>query len=227
VAIRNLKDGQTVSVNPDQPFPAASLYKLLVMYRVYQLIERGDLSKESEITFQPEDMVEAENGDGLSPGDVITVGEAVEWMITFSSNPASYALARAVGGWDQVATAASELGMNSTEYDGQYFVTTPADMMRFFELLGSGSMVSPKASQEMIDVLLRQQINDRIPADLPAGTKVAHKTGELPEVRNDAGIVFTDNGPLAIVIMGEGIDPPKAAEAQATIARLAFDRLGT
>ena len=34
------------------------------------------------------------------------------------------------------------------------------------------------------------RINDRIPAGVSEGIPVAHKTGDLEGVRNDAGIVF-------------------------------------
>ena len=225
VAISDLTTGQQVLVDAARVFPSASLYKVLVMYRVYQLIDRGELSPNTEVVFLADDLAESENGDGLSPGDEMTVDQAVEWMITFSSNPAAYALARKAGGWNEVLAAADELGMRSTTWDGASFQTTSADMLRFFELLGRRALVSPTASDEMIGVLLRQTINDRLPADLPPGTRVAHKTGELPEIRHDGGIVFTPNGPYAIVIMSEGIDPPKAAAAQATIARMAYDRV--
>lgn len=224
LAVRNPKDGQTILINADHVFPAASLYKLLVLYRVYQALDRGDLAADNDVVFESDDLVEAENGDGLSPGDSITVSQAVDWMIDYSSNPAAYALARAVGGWSEVVAAASDLGMKDTSYDGDSFVTTPADVLHFFDLLSAGVLVSPAASDEMMAILLQQQTNDRLPADLPPSVRVAHKTGELPEVRHDAGIVFGTGGSYPIAILSEGIDPEKAARAQAEISRIIYDR---
>jgi Beta-lactamase enzyme family len=43
----------------------------------------------------------------------------------------------------------------------------------------------------MLTLLEAQQENDRLPAKLPSGTVVAHKTGELDGVRNDAGIIHS------------------------------------
>lgn len=223
IAVRSLKDGQTASIDADHVFPTGSLYKVLVMYRAYQLMEQGKLSAASSITIEAGDLHEADEWDDLSPGDVLTVGDAMERMITVSSNIAAYALAREVGGWNAVMASASQLGMKDTAWNGEDFVTTPADMLRFFELLANRALISPKASDEMTALLLRQKINDRLPADLPPGTKVAHKTGELAEVRNDGGIVFTNNRPYVIVIMSQGIDPPKAVHAEAGISRMVFD----
>jgi beta-lactamase class A len=226
VAVLDLEDGETVLINSEHVFPAASLYKLLVLYRMYQEIDAGRLSQDGIVVFQSGDLAEAEEGDNLVPGDAVTVADAVEWMITFSSNPAAYALARYVGGWNQVTVAATELGMDDTAWGDESFITTPADMLRFFELLGNRSLVSREASDEMIAVLLRQQIGDRLPAYLPVDAMVAHKTGNLPGVRHDAGIVFTEGGSYAIVIMSEGVDPAVASEAIAEMSRMVFDRFG-
>jgi beta-lactamase class A len=226
VAVRNLETGETVLIDSEHVFPAASLYKLLVMYRVYQAIEDGWLSEDDVVVFQYGDLVEAEEGDDLVPGDAITVGDAVDWMITFSSNPAAYALVRYIGGWNEVTAAAAELGMQDTTWGDEYFLTTPADVLRFLELLASGALVSREASEEMTGVLLRQQIANRLPAYLPEEAKVAHKTGDLPEVRHDAGIVFTERASWVIVVMSEWVDPETASEAIAEISRRVFERYG-
>ncbi len=227
VAALDLKDGQTASINADLVFPTASLYKVLVMYRVYQAMEQGTLSATSKITIEAGDMVEADEWDDLSPGEVLTVGDTMERMITASSNIAAYALARQVGSWNGVLASAAQLGMKETAWNGEDFVTTPDDMLRFFELLANRSLLSPEASDEMTAVLLRQKINDRLPAQLPPGTKVAHKTGELADVRNDGGIVFAKNGTYVIVIMSQGINPSTAVQAEARISRMVFDWFGT
>lgn len=82
-------------------------------------------------------------------------------------------------------------------------VTTPADMARLFSLLLEGKVVSPAASQEMLALLADQRITDRLPAALPAGTSVAHKTGNLPGVVHDAGVIYTPGGPLIVVVMSQ------------------------
>src|SRR5206468_2519856 len=47
----------------------------------------------------------------------------------------------------------------------------------------------------------RQEINDRLPAALPDGVVVAHKTGNLLGLAHDAGIIFTPSGPRIVVAM--------------------------
>jgi beta-lactamase class A len=44
----------------------------------------------------------------------------------------------------------------------------------------------------------KQQVRDRLPFHLPPGTDIAHKTGSIGGVRNDAGILFVERGPVLV-----------------------------
>jgi beta-lactamase class A len=74
-------------------------------------------------------------------------------------------------------------------------VSTPREMSTLLELIHTGRAASPASCEAMGDILSRQQVNDRIPGLLSATVAVAHKTGELPGIRNDAGIVYSPSGP--------------------------------
>jgi beta-lactamase class A len=227
VAVEDLATHHVTLIDADQTFESASTYKLLVMYCVYQQLSTGKLSLDTSIAITDTDAVEDEPDSGLYVGDTVTVGYALRSMIEISSNAAAYALARTVGGWDRVVTAAEELGMMGTTRDETNgFVTTPNDMLTFLLALTQLKLVSPEASDSMLLLLARQPNNDRIPAELPDGVLVAHKTGELPEVRNDVGIVFAPGGRYVICVFGAG---DKGTEADMSIAiahvsRLAYDR---
>lgn len=222
VALRDLETGQTVLIDSDREFLSASTYKVLVMYRVYQQIERGALSPADALTITAADATEEDGW--IQPGETTTVGNALEAMITVSSNNAAHALTRRVGGWGSILGAARELGMSGTTLRGGYFRTTPSDMLAFFEALAEGRLVSARASREMRALLARQTVNDRIPALLPASATVAHKTGELPGVRNDVGIVSGPNGRYAIAVFGESASTREATRVIAEVARRAYAR---
>jgi beta-lactamase class A len=225
IAIQNLDDGRIVRVNADAELEAASMYKLLVMYRVFHRIELGDLRLDDIITIQEPDTRESVAAHDLAPGESVTVEEALESMISLSSNSAAYALSRTVGGWGAIDGAAREIGMIHTHWDDGYW-STPDDMMRLFEALADRRLVSRDASNRMVELLLEQNINDRIPALLPQGVRVAHKTGELDNVRNDGGIVSTPRGRYIIIVMSYDVDPAEATEAIAEISRLVYERYG-
>ena len=71
--------------------------------------------------------------------------------------------------------------------------STPRDMTKLLELIYTGCAASRESTDEMLRILLKQTLNDRLPRLLPAGTRVAHKTGTLSGFRNDAGILYVDD----------------------------------
>src|SRR5437660_221196 len=75
---------------------------------------------------------------------------------------------------------------------------TPHAIGTFFTLLAKRQLISAGASDRMLSRLERQQINDRLPAQLPPGVVIAHKTGNLGGVMHDAGIVYTKTGPRVV-----------------------------
>lgn len=120
------------------------------------------------------------------------------------------------------------------DYDSSYVlqedkennVCTPKEMTRLFELLANGEFVSEKCSNEVIDVMLRQQLSQRIPGRLPFGTKVAHKTGTIASAANDAGIVYLPDskGTLIISVFSVGNSRTYiATEVISRISEIAFN----
>jgi beta-lactamase class A len=63
----------------------------------------------------------------------------------------------------------------------------------------------------MVEVLAGQKFNDGIPAGLPAGTKVAHKTGTITKIHHDAAIVYGAR-PCVLVILTRGIEKEKDSD---------------
>ena len=56
--------------------------------------------------------------------------------------------------------------------------------------------------------------NTRIPLRLPDGTRVAHKTGTLDGVVNDAGVVYGERTDLALAFLCEGQADPAATSIE-------------
>ncbi len=79
----------------------------------------------------------------------------------------------------------------------------------------------------MRHILLRQEFNDRIPAGLPPGTPVAHKTGEITAVAHDAAIVYPEGrAPYVLVVLTRGVRDPKiSAVLAADISRLVYEHV--
>jgi len=69
-------------------------------------------------------------------------------------------------------------------------VGTPRELTRLLEMIFKAEVLDREACDEVLAILLKQQLNDRLPRFLPPGTPVAHKTGTLSGVRNDCGIIY-------------------------------------
>src|SRR5512142_2883829 len=194
--------GKTLySRSPDQPVITASLYKLGVLLEAERRVEAGDLRYSDIITIEPDDVIE--DGSFEPIGTELTVDEALEQMITVSDNGTAQALWRILGPANINATLA-KIGIGDFhvaldhEEDN---VASPRAIATFFTMLAKRTLVSAAASDRMLARLERQRINDRLPASLPDGVVVAHKTGNLPALVHDAGIIFTPSGPRVVVAM--------------------------
>jgi beta-lactamase class A len=223
VAIWHPASGAAVAVCQDSPMWAASLYKLVVMLEAYAQHAAGKFSFDEQLVVPvPDDPTLLEEEDGVAPGEIVSAEDALELMITLSDNGCALALLGRLG-QDAVNACARSVGMAGTvvAFDS---VTTASDVLRFYRLLLEGAAVDTQSSLEMLARLGRQTLNDRLPALLPPGTAVAHKTGNDDGVVNDAGVIFTPGGPIVVVTLaGEVTDEGLVSGIEAEIARLAYD----
>jgi beta-lactamase class A len=179
----------------------ASLYKLGVLAEAERRVDAGQLHYGDPVTIEPEDVTE--DGSFEDPGVTLTLDEALEAMITISDNGAALALWHILGGSniDATLTKAGMPDFHVALDDTEDNVATPRAIGTFFTLLARRQLISPAASDRMLARLERQQINDRLPAQLPPGVVIAHKTGNLPGLAHDAGIIYTTSGPRVVVAM--------------------------
>ncbi len=111
--------------------------------------------------------------------------------------------------------------------EDQSDVSTPDEMVRLLEMVYRDDILSPSSRTEVLDILGRQKLKTVLPYYLPAGTKVAHKTGGHSGVRCDAGIVFAPSGPYAVAIMAKDItDRTDLDPSLARVSRAIYDELG-
>lgn len=208
--------------NEDEAVVAASLYKLGVMLHVESLVERKELKLSDTIEIEDQDIMF--DGSYVFPGDKVTIEKALELMITLSDNGTALAFWRIYGASAINATLdrAGYRGMRIGEADEDNFVTARA-VGKLLVRMAERKLVSRAASDRMIGRLERQTINGRSDALLPKGTRVAHKTGELPGLFHDAAIVFTSIGPRVVVVLTRDAGEGDALELMARVALAAYE----
>ncbi len=199
LVITDLRTGQSTSMNEHQVFISASLYKLFVAYSVYRQIDTGALSL-------------------TTPVGNTTVAGCLDRMITVSDNACGVTLGNLVQ-WESQNTNLQAAGFKDTKLARSSDErTSAADVANLFQQLYSGKLVSPSSNEHFLSLLKRQQIANRLPARLPAGTIIAHKTGDLDGLVHDAGIVYTPGGDYSLTVLSGPW--PSPADAPATIADL-------
>jgi len=234
--------GEAVLLNEKMRFHAASTIKVPVMIELFRRVQAGNLKFTDTVTVtnafhsivdgSPYELSASVDSDGetyKAMGRPMTLAALCEAMITVSSNLAANLLIEKLGPRAIQATV-KKLGASGMQvlrgvedqkaFDaGRNNTTDAAGLARLFELLGQGKAVSAKASADMLDILKRQTFNDGIPAGLPSGTLVAHKTGTITAINHDAGIVYAKR-PYVLVVLVRGLtDQKQSAALIAAISR--------
>jgi beta-lactamase class A len=97
---------------------------------------------------------------------------------------------------------------------------SPHDLCHLMEMIGQHQILDAASCDDILDILKRNKSDSRIPALLPSGTVVAHKTGTIRGVRNDVGIVYAPSGPYAVAILSRGL--PSDIRSDVRIAEISL-----
>jgi beta-lactamase class A len=235
VAFRTL-DGRTAwSFHAEDTLHAASTMKIPVMIELFHQVQQGKLKLDDSLPIKnefhsladgsifaldPKDDSETDLYQAV--GQTRTMSQLCELMITVSSNFATNLLIQKVGVENIRATIHSlhADGMsvlrgvedNKAFAKGLNNTTTAQGLAVLLEAIAKGEAMDAEASHEMVEILERQKFNEGIPAGLPVGTQVAHKTGELTKLHHDAAIVYARR-PFVLVVLVRGLADIKDSSA--------------
>lgn len=210
IMVEDLNTGLSTSVNADAQMPAASTIKVPVMVEVFKRLAHGDFDLNRTVTLQQSDR-DWGWGDlsDARRGSKYTVSRLLSLMITESDNTATNMLIRLVGR-SAINREMSALGLSQTSLhdyirsDGpiRYALRSSAgDMVKLLTAMARYQLIDEWSSRAMIAIMAGQHHNGLIPAPLPRGTTIAHKTGELHDTLNDVGIVYLDGEPYVMAVM--------------------------
>jgi len=247
VAFKDLNTGEELLLNERESFHAASTMKTPVLIEAYKQAAEGKFSLSDSIlirngfksivdgslfSISPED--DSEQALYTFIGQQRPISELLYKMIIQSSNLATNLVMEELDA-KAVTQTMRELGAQDIQVlrgvedikayeQGLSNTTTAYDLLVIFEQIATGKAVSPDASQEMIRILLDQRHREIIPARLPEGIKVAHKTGWITGVRHDSGIVILPDGrKYVLVLLSKGLQDEKAGmEAMAKVSELVY-----
>ena len=220
VAFHDLQSGEWVEIRAREPMHAASTMKLAVLLAAFRL--HADLRQPVRIENRFRSLA---GGDfSVDPNDdddpwpyaqrQATLGELLEHMIVRSSNLATNLVMQTLQP-PAVQRVCDELGAKGmrilrgvedlrAHQQGLDNLATAHDLALLLEA----------APAEAVEILARQQFDEGIPAGVPRGTRVAHKTGDIDLHYHDAALVFPPGRkPYALVVMTRGFSSKQAGAA--------------
>jgi beta-lactamase class A len=213
--------------------PGASLLKLAVVMALEEACVGGDV--DAERTVAREELPPTRFPSVLrvlDPGHRLTLRELGGVVLATSDNPAADHLL-AVVGRHRVARLLAACGCGDTRLEvgfadaelgaaGRRNVTTADDQLRLLRRLHAEPRWGP-----VVTALASSVRNTRLPLLLPDDLVVAHKTGTLAGVANDAGILYGREVDLAVAVLTDGqADPPRTNLAIGELARDVWAALG-
>ena len=191
------EDEPLVALNADTVMPAASLWKVAAMLEAFRQRAAGGLRFGELLTMTKSVLSRVVPPASLVAGQHIPVHHALAEMMRISDNTAAILLGDRLG-YRQIDQTLRDLGLRLTTVNAQTTLTTAREIAVLLNVAVGGRRAAwdqPLADAlRMRELLLSETRRDRIPAQLPPDTPVAHKTGQFGAVLNDAGVVYASTG---------------------------------
>ena len=219
--------------------------KIPVMIELFHQVREGKLKLGDPLLIKNEfhSIVDGSRTTSIQPtipkldlykavGQTRTLKQMCDLMVTVSSNLATNLLIEKLG-IENIRATVHEFhadGMNikrgvedQKAFDkGLNNTTTARGLAALLQVIASGKAVDAESSKQMVAILEQQKFNEGIPAGVPAGTQVAHKTGEITKIHHDAAIVYAPK-PFVMVMLVRGIDNFQQSSALiADVTRLLY-----
>jgi len=193
--------GKYVDFNGRVAYPAASIIKLPILVKLLAAIDAGTVQMDQVLTIR-QDLIGGGSGflQWRRPGSKLSLRETAELMMIFSDNTATNMVIDLLGGKDEFNKDFQTWGLTQTRINNWLpdlpgtNTTSPYDLVSLLGRIEAGELISLKSREWMYGVMGRNRIRTLLPMGIPAGTKIADKTGDIGRLVGDAGVISTKSG---------------------------------
>ncbi len=236
-------------LNPNAQPPMQSVFKLPLALTVLHQIEQGTFSLDQPVRFLPQDRILPHVYSPLQDqypdaGVDIPLRELLRLSVSLSDNVAADILLRLVNGPKTVNTYIAELRINGFHLQDSEAVLhhevpaqyrnwfAPAGAVQLLRRISDNSPLTPEHTDLLVGWMTPALRTKRLEANLPAGTRVAHKSGTsdvdhgLAHATNDIGLIPLPDGrriAIAVFVTDSTADQATREQVIARIARAAYD----
>jgi beta-lactamase class A len=232
VATIDLTSGRVFVYNGEAAFPTASTIKIPIMVEMFRAAQRGEFRLNDRITLERS---EAVGGSGALRKDLeqgsksLTVLELVTAMMEHSDNTATNRSIR-MARMERINRSLTDLGFRNTRLRrmmmdtaaaarGDENIASPVEMARYVEMLHRGRLAGAEQTAQMIGIM--KLVRGDIRTVLPPGVETATKTGAVPGVQCEVGIVYLPNRPFIISVFSTFLEDGSRPVGEVT--KIVFD----
>jgi len=236
-------------LHPHAHPPMQSVFKLPLALTILHQVEQGKLALDEPIRFRPEDRILPHAYSPLQDkfpdaGMDVPLRELLQMTVSLSDNVTADMLLRLAGGTQVVSDYMATLGIRgfhlvdnehalhrdeTLEYRNWF---EPAGAVQLLRRISDHSPLTPEHTDLLLSWMRLTTLTKRLNGDLPAGTRVAHKTGSsgtehgVAAATNDIGLITMPDGrdlAIAVFITDSTADDATRDRIIARIGRAAYD----
>lgn len=214
----DLKNGAAFGSNEYEIFTAASVNKVALITALYHLAEQGEFDLDEQITLQKRDIQDYGTGSLRyeKPGSTYSYKTLAKLALKKSDNTAAYIIGQKVG-HDTAQAVIDKFGLTQTSISDN--TTSSYDLFLLFSGIYTHRFVSEAHAKELLGYMTETDIEDRLPARLPAEATIAHKTGDAVGFLHDVGIITRGDEVYFISVLTSDIGTDET-ETKNTIAEI-------
>lgn len=236
VAALDTATGRQFGHRADERFPMCSTFKMLLVSAVLKRVDEGSERLDRVVHYTRGDLLEYAPTTRQHVATGMTVAALCEAAITLSDNTAANLLLQAIGGPGGVTAFARMISDGVTRLDRNEptlntaipgdprDTSTPMWMVRDLRQIALGKVLAPGSRERLLGWMLACKTGDqRLRAGLPAGWKIADKTGSGERgMANDLAIVWPHHRApvlIAVYLTGATVDQAHQDAAIAAVGK--------
>ena len=216
----NFENNNTININWDKEFIAASTYKVGLNFYAYYLDSIGKLDLDQYIDYLPEDY---EEGTGILQDEYYIgsykIQNLLDLSLIYSDNIATNMIGRYLGSHEEVRKTLYNL--LKIDFPTEENIITPEIEYKILKYIYEFSYY-PNFSH-MLSVLTHSEYNDRLTKYIDSNI-IAHKIGTYDSYIHDVGIVFS-NSPYIVIVYTHHIEDAEEKIANISNAIYQYNNL--
>lgn len=212
VIIKDFETGKSIKINENDIFPSASMIKIPIIIELFSRVTSGEIDLQERVRLKTTDKV---GGFGIlkeiDAGVEFTYKDLAMLMIILSDNVATNILIDKLK-IENINSTIKDMNLKSTslqrkmmdakaKLEGRDNYTSASDLLSMFE-----AILTNNSYEKILDIMTRQQCNNKLPYLIDEDFKFAHKTGDLPGVEHDGGIMFIKNKHIIVIVLTKNLD---------------------